>query len=66
MSAQRQVPDPAAVAWWLRELTICAQGCIQPVPDPADAFAVAAYNEARRQIAAQAKTGPRAEPEATP
>lgn len=34
MSARRQVPDPAAVAWWLRMLKTSAQGCIQPVPDP--------------------------------
>ena len=69
MSATRQVPDPAAVAWWLRMLTICAQGCIQPVPDPADPLAVAAYNEARRQLAAEAapaKAEARAEPEAAP
>ena len=70
MSARRQVPDPAAVAWWLRMLTICAQGCIQPVPDPADPLAVAAYNEARRQLAAEAATRAnaeaRAEPEAAP
>ena len=70
MSARRQVPDPAAVAWWLRMLTICARGCIQPVPDPADPLAVAAYNEARRQLAAEAaaraKAEARAEPEAAP
>ena len=42
MSARRQVPDPAAVAWWLRMLKTRAQGCIQPVPDPADPLAVAA------------------------
>ena len=54
MSARRQVPDPAAVAWWLHTLTIHARGCIQPVPDPADPLAVAAYNEARRQLAAEA------------
>jgi len=66
----RQVPDPAAVAWWLRMLTICAQGCIRPVPDPADQLAVAAYNQARRQLAdeaaARAKAEARAEPEAAP
>jgi hypothetical protein len=66
----RQVPDPAAVAWWLRMLKICAQGCIQPVPDPADPLAVAAYNQARRQLAAEAgaraKAEARAEPEAAP
>jgi len=49
MSATRKVPDPAAVsAWWLRILKTCAQGCIQPVPDPADPLAVAAYNQASR------------------
>jgi hypothetical protein len=70
MSAARQVPDPAAVAWWLRMLEIHAQGCIQPAPDRADLLAVAAYNEARRQLAAEAaakaKSEARAEPEATP
>jgi hypothetical protein len=29
----RQVIDPAAVAWWLRQLEIHAQGRIQQVPD---------------------------------
>jgi hypothetical protein len=62
MRAAHQVPDLAAVAWWLRTLKIHTQGCIKPVPDPADPLAVAAYNEARRQLAAEA----RAEPEATP
>ena len=66
MNAARQCPNSAAVAWWLRMLKICAQGCIQPVPDPADPLAVAAYNEARRQLAAEAKTEARAEPEPTP
>ena len=66
MRTTRQVPDPAAVAWWLCMLRICAQGCIQPVPDPADPFAVAACNEARRQLAAEAKTQARAEPEPVP
>jgi hypothetical protein len=66
MRATRQVPDPAAVAWWLRTLKIHAQGCIKSVPDPADPLAVAAYNEARRQLAAAAKAEARAEPEATP
>ena len=67
MSATRQVPDPAAVAWWLRMLKIYAQGCIKPVPDPADPLAVAAYNEARRQLAAERRQAEaRAEPEATP
>ena len=51
-------------------LTICARGCIQPVPDPADPLAVAAYNQARRQLAAEAaaraKAEARAEPEAAP
>ena len=66
MRATRQVPDPAAVAWWLHTLKIHAQGCIKPVPDPADPLAVAAYNEARRQLAAEAEAEARAEPEATP
>jgi hypothetical protein len=66
MTTTRQVPDPAAVAWWLRTLKICAQGCIKPVPDPADPLAVAAYNQARRQLAAEAKTEAHAEPEPAP
>ena len=47
-------------------LKICAQGCIKPVPDPADPLAVAAYNEARRQLAAEAKAEAHAEPEPAP
>jgi hypothetical protein len=66
MSAQHQVPDPAAIACWLHTLKIHAQGCIKPVPDPADPIAVAAYNEARRQLAIEAKTEARAEPEPAP
>jgi hypothetical protein len=67
MSATRQIPGPAAVAWWLRTLKIHAQGCIQLVPDGADPADVAAYNEARRQLAAEPKTeaggdGPEASP----
>jgi hypothetical protein len=52
MTAAHQVPDPAAVARWLRTLKIQARGCIKAAPDPADPLAVAAYNEARRQLAA--------------
>jgi hypothetical protein len=37
--------------------------CSFRVPDP---VAVAAYNEARRQLAAEAKAEARTEPEATP
>ena len=66
MTAAHQVPDPAAVAWWLHTLKTCARGCIEPVPDPADPHAVAAYNEARRQLAAEAKTEAHAEPEPAP
>jgi hypothetical protein len=68
MSAPRQVPDPAAVARWLRTLKIHAHGCLEPAPapDPADPLAVAAYNEARRQLAAEGKAEARAEPESTP
>ena len=66
MRTTRQIPDQHAVAWWLRMLKICAQGCIKPVPDPADLFAVAAYNEARRQFAAEAKAEAHAEPEPAP
>jgi hypothetical protein len=62
VSATRQVPDPAAVAWWLDTLTK-PQGCIRLAPDPADPIAGAAYNEARRQLTAQAETEPGAEPE---
>jgi hypothetical protein len=63
VTATRQEPDPAAVAWWLDTLTK-PQGCIRIAPDPADPPDVAAYNEARRQLAAQAEAG--AEPEPTP
>ena len=66
MNAARQVPDPAAVAWWLHTLKIHAQGCIKPVLDPSDPLAVAANNEARRQLAAEAKAQARAEPEPAP
>jgi len=70
MSARRQIPDLAAVAWWLRMLKSCAQSSIQPVPDPADPLAVAAYNQVCRQFAAEAaaraKAEARTEPEATP
>jgi hypothetical protein len=67
VSAARQVPDPAAVAWWLDTLRK-PQGCIRLAPDPADPPAVAAYDEARRQLAAQAETevGAGAEPEPAP
>ena len=66
MSARHQLPDPAAVAWWLHTLKIHAQGCIQPVPNPADPLDVAACNEARRQLTIGAKTEARAEPEPAP
>ena len=66
MRKTHQVPNAAAVAWWLHTLKIHAQGCIKPVPDPADPLAVAAYNEARRQLAAEATTEARAEPEPAP
>jgi hypothetical protein len=66
MTTTHHAPDPAAVAWWLRTLKICAQGCIKPVPDPADPLAVAAYNEACRQLAAEVKTEAHAEPEPAP
>jgi hypothetical protein len=65
VSAARLVPDPAAVAWWLDTLTK-PQGCIRIAPEPDDSLAVAAYNEARRQFAAQAEAEPGAEPEPTP
>jgi len=66
MSATRQVPGQHTVAWWLRTLKIHAQGCVQPVPDPADPLAVAACNQALRQLATEARAQARAEPEATP
>jgi hypothetical protein len=65
VTAARQVPDPAAVAWWMAAIRK-AVGCLKPAPDPADPHAVAAYNEARRQLAAQAKTEAQAEPEPAP
>jgi hypothetical protein len=65
VNATRQVPDPAAVTWWLDTLTK-PQGCIRIAPDPADPPAVAAYNEARCQLAAQAEAEAGAEPEPAP
>jgi hypothetical protein len=67
VNATRQVPDPAAVAWWLATLTK-PQGCIRIAPDPADPPGVAAYDEARRQLAAQAEAEAEsgAEPEPAP
>jgi hypothetical protein len=65
VSATRQRPDPAAVTWWLDTLTK-PQGCIRLTPDPADPLAVAAYKEARRQLAAHAETEAGTEPEPTP
>jgi hypothetical protein len=50
VSATRQIPDPGAVAWWLDSLKN-PQGGRKPTPDPTDPAAVAAYNEARRQLA---------------
>ena len=66
MRTTHLVPDPSAVAEWLGTLKIESQGCIKAVPDPADPLAVAAYKQARRQLAAEAKTEARAEPEPTP
>lgn len=66
MRTIRQVPGLAAVAQWLRKLKIQVQGCIKAVPDPPDPPAVAAYNEARRQLATEAKTEAHAEPEPAP
>jgi hypothetical protein len=67
VNATRQEPDPAAVTWWLDTLTK-PQGCIRIAPDPADPPAVAAYDEARRQLAAQAEAEAEsgAEPEPAP
>jgi hypothetical protein len=65
VSATRQQPDPAAVARWLDTL-LKPQGCLRLAPDPADPLAVAAYNEARRQLAAQAEAEAGAAPEPTP
>ena len=53
MSVTPQVADPAAVAWRPGRLKK-SQGCMRLAPDPADPLAVAAYDEARRQLAAQA------------
>ena len=61
MTAARQVPDPAAVARWLNTLKT-ERGCLRARPDPADPAAVAAYNQARRQLAAQPSTEAEAEP----
>jgi hypothetical protein len=66
MSGTRQVPSQYVVAWWVRMLKIHARGCLEAVPDRADPLAVAAYNEARRQLAAEARAQARAEPEPTP
>lgn len=66
MTAKRQVPGQHTVAWWLRTLKIQGRGCIRAVPDPDDPLAVAAYNKARRQLAAEAKAEARAEPEPAP
>jgi hypothetical protein len=63
MSAARQVPDPAAVAWWMAAIRN-AVGCLKPAPDPGDPLAAAAYNEARRQLAAQARAEAQTDPEA--
>lgn len=49
------VPDPAAVAAWRRTIQI-EVGCVRTVPDAADPYAVAAYNEAVRQLEAEART----------
>jgi hypothetical protein len=66
MRTTRQLPDPGAVTWWLHTLKIHAQGCVKPVPDPTDPLAVAACNEACRQLAAEAKAEAHAEPEPAP
>ena len=66
MRTTRQLPDPAAVARWLRALKIQGQGCIKAVPDPSDPLAVAAYNQACRQLAAETKTEAHADPEPAP
>ena len=65
MTTGRLIPDPADVAWWLGELRN-PQGCLRPVPDRADPLAVAAYAEALRQLAAEAKAEAGAEPEPAP
>ena len=65
MSTAPMVPDPADVAWWVRELRT-PQGCLRPVPDRTDPRAVAAYAEALLQLAAEARTEVGAEPEAAP
>ncbi len=65
MSTARLIPDPHDVAWWIGELDN-PQGCLRPVPDRTDPLAVAAYAEALRQLAAEAKTEAAAEPEPAP
>ena len=65
MNTARLIPDPHDVTWWLGELR-SPQGCLRPVPDRADPLAVAAYAEALRQLATEAKTEAGAEPEPAP
>lgn len=48
------VPDPAAVAAWRRAIQAGA-GCLRAEPDPADPYDAAAYNEALRQLEAEAR-----------
>ncbi len=51
-------PTPAEVAYWHRVLEAEArypESCCRIVPDPADARAVAAYNQAVRQLHAEAE-----------
>lgn len=50
----RVVPDPAAVAAWRRAIVADVR-CVKAEPDPADPYDVAAYNEALRQLEAEAQ-----------
>ena len=55
--------DRHAVAGWRRclEIETEGQGCLRRVPDAADPPDVAAYNEACRQLAAEARAAAEAE-----
>lgn len=50
-------PDPHAVAEWRRSIQVDV-GCVRRVPDETDPRDVAAYNEAVRQLQAEANAEP--------
>lgn len=60
----RIIPAPAAVAEWRRIIQEDA-GCMKQVPHTDDPYDVAAYNEAARQLAAEARAEASAELEAS-